>query len=203
MPAIAAGTQNSTVRPGNTFVSWSRETPEGGGQRKHRRSSSCAGRRQRGHHVRLGATLLRVVKRSNQCAWRVQEHGRREESSRLSAAQRTRDRLRRRTERPSYVEHVVLVTSILVRCHCAPLSRSTTSLFVALVMRVSWPNEERVGQVGSTNRRSVSRAANPSKWRLLLTRTGEPGFTRSGQAGFTRTGDHRITQMGERAHLIG
>jgi hypothetical protein len=46
--------------------SWPREAAEGGGQREHRRSPTCAGRRYRGDHVRLMAALLRVIHCSKQ-----------------------------------------------------------------------------------------------------------------------------------------
>jgi DNA-binding LacI/PurR family transcriptional regulator len=46
--------------------SWPRESAEGRGQREHRRSPSCAGRRHRGYHIRLMAALLRVIHCSKQ-----------------------------------------------------------------------------------------------------------------------------------------
>jgi hypothetical protein len=101
-------------------LSWPREAPEGRGQREHRRSPACARRGQRGDHVRLVPGLLRVVHRSNQSRWREREHGFREDSPRLVPAHRARDRLRRRTDRPSYLKCTVLVTPILVCGHSGP-----------------------------------------------------------------------------------
>src|ERR1700685_1979954 len=70
-----------------------RKAAEGGGQREHRRAPLRAGRRHRGDHVRLMATLLRMIHCIKQgSSRRAPNHTYRENASRLAGTLQTGER---------------------------------------------------------------------------------------------------------------
>lgn len=118
---LSSRTQPRSLRPG--------EAPEGGGERDDWRSPASASGRQRGHHLGFVAALLRMVDRSCPSTARPgSDHRNRDDSPRLTAANRTCDERRRRTQRPGDVEQSILNTTIFVRGQRTPPSRSITTV---------------------------------------------------------------------------